>query len=128
MLPPHHTRHRAKGTGGANGTFRLENGKKPNTGANLKNGLAACEKWRAAINARLAANRRVPPGTAVSYADTFQMAGAATVVATGGPQLKALIWDPLAVGRKDATKPDDVAMLPDKNLNFATLACLFREW
>ena len=98
MLPPHHTRHRAKGTGGANGTFRLENGKKPNTGANLKNGLAACEKWRAAINARLAANRRVPPGTAVSYADTFQMAGAATVGGHGRPAAQGADLGPAGGG------------------------------
>ena len=125
---------RANNTGGANGSVRLEL-------AGLSRGMqqagALCAAWRTAINARLATDRQVPRGTAISFADVFQLAGAAAVIVTGGPSTAAL-WDALPVGRVDSTAAsvtaaapaapaDNVAALPIDTLDFTRLACIFGE-
>ena len=125
---------RANNTGGANGSVRLEL-------AGLSRGMqqagALCAAWRSVINARLAADPQVPRGTAISFADIFQMAGAAAVIVTGGPSTAAL-WDALPVGRIDspaasitaaapAAPVDNVALLPVDTLDFTRLACIFGE-
>lgn len=67
---------------------------------------------------------QVPPGTAISYADTVQLAGAAAAIATGLP--KDMLWKPLPVSRVDspplavtaAGTTDNTTLLPPANLDF----------
>lgn len=63
----------------------------------------------------------------ISYADVYQLVGAAVVVATGGPT-RAAIYDTLPVGRKDAAAADNVAQMPGGGISWNALACLFCEW
>lgn len=62
----------------------------------------------------------------ISFADVYQLIGAAVVVTTGGSS-KAVIFDPLPVGRKDANAADNVAQMPGGGISWNNLACLFRE-
>lgn len=70
---------------------------------------------------------QVPRGLQISYADVYQLVGAAVVVATGGPS-KAEIYNPLPIGRRDALVADNVAQMPGGGISWQNLACLFREW
>ena len=80
-------------------------------------------RWREEINRRLAVNKAVPAGTKISWTDTYVLAGASAVVATGGP---ASLWDNLKVGRADwATRADNTLRLPIRFLNFNGLSCTF---
>ena len=80
-------------------------------------------RWRAEINRRLAANATVPAGTKISYMDTEVLAGAAAVMATGGP---ITLWDRVKMGRADwATRADNTLRLPIRILNFDGVACTF---
>lgn len=71
---------------------------------------------------------QVPAGTAISYADTVQLAGAAAAISTGLP--KDALWKPLPVGRVDspplsqtaAASTDDTALLPPANLDFGQVS------
>ncbi len=59
----------------------------------------------------------------ISWADTTVLAGAAAVVATGGP---VSLWDNLKVGRADwATRADNTLRLPIRILTFNGVACTF---
>lgn len=80
-------------------------------------------RWREEINRRLALNKAVPAGTKISWTDTYVLAGASAVVATGGP---ISLWDNLKVGRADwATRADNTLRLPIRFLNFNGLSCTF---
>ncbi|PRW56218.1 hypothetical protein C2E21_5015 [Chlorella sorokiniana] len=119
---------RAKKTGGANGSIRLE---LATAVRNMRDAARLVDSWRRAINARLASDAQVPAGTAISYADTVQLAGAAAVIATG--LSKDALWKPLPVGRVDspplsasaAASSDNTTLLPPATLDFGQLACLF---
>ncbi|KAI7846492.1 hypothetical protein COHA_000027 [Chlorella ohadii] len=118
----------SKKTGGANGSIRLE---LSTAVRNMREAARLVDNWRRAINAKLAADPQVPAGTAISYADIVQLAGAAAAISTGLP--KDALWKPLPVGRVDspplsqtaAASTDDTALLPPANLDFGQLACLF---
>ncbi|KAI7838479.1 hypothetical protein COHA_007742 [Chlorella ohadii] len=113
-------------TGGCNGSLRTQSEVGAGVNANLVGTVALVQRYRQLINAeinRQIAAGKLPAGTAISYADTFQLTGAAAVVATGGP---ANLIDRVEMGRVDwATRSDDVSLLPARNQGFGTLACRF---
>ncbi|KAI7840982.1 hypothetical protein COHA_005211 [Chlorella ohadii] len=115
---------KAAGKGGANGSLRFELGVRPNTNKNIIDAAGLCDRWRTMINNALAADPKVPKGVQISYADVYQLIGAAVVVAAGGPT-KAQIYDPLPIGRRDATVADNVAQMPGGGISWDNLACLF---
>jgi hypothetical protein len=113
-------------TGGCNGSLRTAGETGAAVNRNIVSTVALVQRYRQLINAEI--NRRIaakqlPAGTQISYADVFQLTGAAAVVATGGP---ANLFDRVEMGRVDwATRTDDVSQLPDRNLGFTALSCRF---
>ena len=101
-----------KGTGGANGSLRLELDRPENAGG-LKYALAIL------TTAREAAKKNSPKAPQLSWADFIQVAGAVAVSSTGGPEI------PVPLGRPDARKPDPGGQLPSLTLDAAGLRTLF---
>jgi len=101
-----------KGTGGANGSLRLELDR-PENGGGLKYALAIL------TTARDAAKKNNPKTPQLSWADFIQVAGAVAVSSTGGPEI------PVPLGRPDARKPDPGGQLPPLTLDAAGLRTLF---
>lgn len=124
---PAGTWNRATGTGGANGSFRFASeraGAPNNNNANMNAAHRAVVAWQTAVNAQLAANPGVPPGTRASYADCLHAAGVIVAIAAGGPS-KEQAWAPFVVGRVDAAGPDNTSQLPPQTMGYAQLTCRF---
>ena len=101
-----------KGTGGANGSLRLELDR-PENGGGLGYALAILS------GAREAAHKAHPSLPQLTFADYAQLGGAVAVASTGGPRIE------VPIGRPDAGRGDPAGQLPPLTLDAAGLRSLF---